>query len=403
MEVNALLTTYASELRLELANILDYWTQHTVDEKHGGFVGRITGENQVDQYADKGVVLNARILWAFSAAFNAKEIADLSLADRAYHYIADHFIDIDYGGVFWTVDYRGDPKDTKKQIYAVAFTIYALTEYFMASGLELAKEHAIALYKDLVKYSYDEENGGYYEAFTREWDTLDDLRLSEKDANEKKTMNTHLHVLEAYTNLYAVWPDEELKVLLQELIYDFNGCILDPETKHLGLFFDEFWVKKSSVISYGHDIEASWLLQEAAEATRDDNLIVSTKDIAVQMAEAALEGLGADGALWYEQGLDNQRLNKEKHWWVQAEAMVGFFNAWELTQTGCFLIASLNAWDYVKTNLLDRQHGEWFWGFNEYGELMKGEDKVGLWKCPYHNCRACLEIIRRIGLKNVNH
>ena len=197
MEVNALLTTYASELRLELANILDYWTQHTVDEKHGGFVGRITGENQVDQYADKGVVLNARILWAFSAAFNAKEIADLSLADRAYHYIADHFIDIDYGGVFWTVDYRGDPKDTKKQIYAVAFTIYALTEYFMASGLELAKEHAIALYKDLVKYSYDEENGGYYEAFTREWDTLDDLRLSEKDANEKKTMNTHLHVLEA--------------------------------------------------------------------------------------------------------------------------------------------------------------------------------------------------------------
>lgn len=403
MGVNGRLTTYAAELRLELANILNYWTQYTVDNIHGGFVGRITEENLIDQFADKGVVLNARILWSFSAAFNAKAIQDLGLADRAYHYIADHFIDKDFGGVYWTVDYIGVPKDKKKQIYALAFTIYALTEYFMASGLELAKEHAVALYRDLVKYSHDQENGGYEEAFTREWEALDDLRLSDKDANEKKTMNTHLHVLEAYTNLYRVWPDEDLSILLQELIHDFNGCILDPQTKHLGLFFDEFWVKKSAVISYGHDIEASWLLQEAAEATGDETLIAAMKELSIQLAEAALEGLGGDGALWYEQDPDRRHLTKEKHWWVQAEAMIGFFNAWEQSGEERFLVASLNTWDYVKAQLLDSQHGEWVWGRDEQGNLMKGEDKVGLWKCPYHNSRACLELIRRIGLKNINY
>ena len=402
MEVNGRLSTYAAELRLELGNILYYWTQHTVDEIHGGFVGRITGGNQVDLGADKGAVLNARILWAFSAAFNAKATEDLSLADRAYHYIADHFIDKDFGGVYWSVDYIGKPKDTKKQIYAVAFTIYALTEYFMASGLELAKEHAVALYHDLVKYGHDRENGGYDEAFDREWVVLDDLRLSQKDANERKTMNTHLHILEAYTNLYRVWPDEDLKVLLQELIHDFKWCILDSETKHLGLFFDEFWVKKSSLISYGHDIEASWLLQEAAAVIADRALINEIKDIAVQLAEAALEGIGGDGALWYEHEPDRQQLMKEKHWWVQAEAMIGFFNAWEQTGAERFLTASLNTWDYVKVQLLDDVHGEWFWGRDEEGALMAGEDKVGMWKCPYHNSRACIELLRRIELKNID-
>ncbi|MBG6236735.1 mannobiose 2-epimerase [Pedobacter sp. CAN_A7] len=400
--MNGRLSTYAAELRLELGNILDYWTQHTVDEIHGGFVGRITGENQVELRADKGAVLNARILWAFSAAFNAKATEDLSLADRAYHYMADHFIDKDFGGVYWSVDHLGKPKDTKKQIYAVAFTIYALTEYFMASGLELAKEHAVALYHDLVKYSHDRENGGYDEAFNREWVVLDDLRLSHKDANERKTMNTHLHILEAYTNLYRVWPDEDLKVLLQELIHDFKWCILDPQTKHLGLFFDEFWVRKSSLVSYGHDIEASWLLQEAAEVTADRALINEIKEIAVQLAEAALEGIGGDGALWYEREPDRQQLTKEKHWWVQAEAMIGFFNAWEQTGAERFLTASLNTWDYVKVQLLDDVHGEWFWGRDELGAIMAGEDKVGMWKCPYHNSRACIELLRRIDLKNID-
>jgi mannobiose 2-epimerase len=391
MEVNGRLSTYAAELRLELGNILEYWTQHTVDELHGGFVGRITGENQVDFGADKGAVLNARILWSFSAAFNAKASEDLSIADRAYHYIADHFIDKDFGGVYWTVDHLGKPKDTKKQIYAVAFTIYALTEYFMASGLELAKDHAVALYRDLVNHSHDRENGGYDEIFSREWVMVDDFRFSDKDAKERKTMNTHLHILEAFTNLYRVWPDEDLKVLLQELLHDFKWCIFDPQTKHLGLFFDEFWVRKSSLISYGHDIEASWLLQEAADVTADGALMEEIKEIAMQLAEASLEGLGGDGALWYEREPDRQRLTKEKHWWVQAEAMIGFFNAWEQTGVDRFLTASLNTWDYVKVQLLDDVHGEWFWGRDEQGALN-----------PYHNSRACIELLERIDLKKID-
>jgi mannobiose 2-epimerase len=390
------LAGFKTELTAELQQILDYWTQYTVDVENGGFYGKISNDNQVENTEPKGAVLNARVLWSFAAAHNLNPAHKLDLADRAYRYILDHFIDKTYGGVYWTVDFQGRPLDTKKQVYAIAFTIYALSEFFLAKGDEEIKNHAIALYHDLVKHSYDQEHGGYLEAFSREWQELGDLRLSDKDANEKKTMNTHLHVLEAFTNLYRIWPDEALKIKIQNLLRDFQNHIVDPKTGRMILFFDEYWNPKSETISYGHDIEASWLLLEAAEVIGDDNFVDEIRRLAVTMADACMEGIDQDGGLWYEKEPSKDHIVKEKHWWVQAEAMVGFFNAWQISGEQQFLKTSYQSWNFVKQAILDKKNGEWFWGVKEDGSVMENEDKAGLWKCPYHNSRACIEVIKRI-------
>lgn len=392
------LVNYREELSIELENILCYWKNFTVDERYGGFVGKIDNHNQVDFAAPKGSVLNARILWSFSAAHNLKPNPEyLAIADRAFQYILDYFIDEEFGGVYWLVDAEGNPIDTKKQIYAIAFTIYSFSEYFIASKDELAKEKAIELYTDLVAHSYDSEQGGYFEAFNRAWKPLDDLRLSEKDANEKKTMNTHLHVLEAFTTLYRIWPDAGLRSQVIELIHNFTEHIINKETGNLILFFDENWTARSTIISYGHNIEAAWLLLEAAEAVNDEGLIELIRCISVKMADVSKNGLGADGSLWYEDEPSQKDINKEKHWWVQAEAMVGFFNVWQISKDKNFLKISLKNWAFVKDKIIDHENGEWFWGITETGEIMPNEGKVGVWKCPYHNSRACMELIKRVG------
>lgn len=394
------LAKYQQELNQELDNILGFWKNFTIDEVNGGFVGKIDHNNHIDEIAPKGSVLNARILWTFSASYNLKKDPGcLLLADRAFAYIKDHFIDQEFGGVYWMLDAKGKPLDTKKQVYAVAFTIYALSEYFIASKVEQSKNLAISLYNDLLAHSYDQQNGGYFEAFSRDWKALKDLRLSNKDANEKKTMNTHLHVLEAFTTLYRIWPDEQLKNNIIGLIDNFTSHILNKETGNLILFLDENWNQKSDIISYGHDIEAAWLLLEAAEALHDQKLIDETKILALQMAIISKNGIDTDGSLWYEFDPSNHHFVKEKHWWVQAEAMVGFFNAWQISGDESFLQISQNNWAFVKSKIIDHQNGEWFWGITETGEIMNSEDKVGPWKCPYHNSRACIELIRRIGVE----
>ncbi|MES1226907.1 MAG: AGE family epimerase/isomerase, partial [Bacteroidota bacterium] len=212
-----------------------------------------------------------------------------------------------------------------------------------------------------------------------------------------KTMNTHLHILEAYSNLYRILREEKLRLKIKDLLQNFSDYIIDKETSHLILFFDENWMQKSTIISYGHDIEASWLLQEAAEIINDEELIALTKQIAVKMASAAKQGIDKDGGLWYEYEPSENHLIKEKHWWPQAEAMVGFFNAWQVSGKNEYLQLSLRNWDFTKKYIIDKQSGEWIWGINEDYSAMKEQDKVGIWKCPYHNSRACIEIIKRIG------
>lgn len=390
------LFNYKREVYEELISILSYWIKFTIDDKLGGFYGSVNNDNIPDESASKGIVLNSRILWAFSAAFlNTKNSDYLKIAERAYQYILNFFTDKEYEGVYWSVDASGKMLDGKKQIYGIAFCIYGMSEYYKATQNKIALNTAIKLFRNIERHSFDKVNGGYLEAFTREWNNINDLRLSEKDENERKTMNTHLHIIEAYSNLYQVWTDEQLKNQIRELLQIFDKYFINSETYHLNLFADDNWNIKSQLNSFGHDIEAAWLLQECAENINDEFYIDRFKELAIKIANAAVEGLDNDGGLWYEYEVLQNHLIKEKHWWSQAEAMIGFYNAYQVSGDKKYLQYSLNSWSFIKDFIKDKKKGEWLWGVNEDYSIIQ-KDKAGFWKCPYHNTRACLEIIKRI-------
>ncbi len=386
-----------NELQAELTNnILPFWMNKMVDIHRGGFYGRMDGNNVLHPDAEKGGILNARILWTFSAAYRTcQDMRYLEIARRAKDYILDYFVDEVYGGTYWTVEASGRPKDTKKQIYSIAFTIYALSEYYQAVTDEEALLVAKGLYSLIEHHSFDRKKNGYFEAYSREWVLLEDLRLSDKDANEKKTMNTHLHILEAYTNLFRIWKDDLLTKQLKNLIVLFLDKIVDKETYSQRLFFDENWNVKSDIISYGHDIEASWLLYEAASVLGDATIIAQVKDVTLKMVDAACKGLQPDGSLIYERNAQTGHVDEDRHWWVQAEAVVALVNAYQLTNNAQYLDQAQRAWEYIKNNLVDHQEGEWFWSILPDGTPNHHDDKAGFWKCPYHNGRMCMEIIHR--------
>ncbi len=377
-------------------NILPFWMNRMTDEKNGGFYGRIDGQSRLVENEDKGGILNARILWSFSAAYNyLGDIKYREMAGRANDYCLAHFFDAGHGGTFWTVNYKGEPGDTKKQIYSQAFFIYALVEYYVASGNKECLEKAINLFHLIEEKSFDTQKNGYLEAFSRDWNLLEDLRLSARDDNEKKTTNTHLHILEAYTSLYKVWKDKELAGKLRNLIAIFSDKIIDRDSGHLKLFFDEDWNSKSALISYGHDIEASWLIYEAAAALEDNNLLNSVSEACIKLGEASLEGLQPDGSLIYEMDGAKGHTDSDRHWWPQAEAVVGLLNLYKLTTRETYPGQALRCWEYIEKHLVDHRHGEWFWSIKADGSVNTVDDKAGFWKCPYHNTRACLEIMRR--------
>ena len=290
------------ELELELKeNILSWWMTYAPDLKLGGFFGHIDHQNQVVEGAGKGSVLHARMLWTFSAAYSMyKQPEYLEFARRAYAYIIRYFTDKKHGGVYWELEPDGSVRSSRKQIYAIAFTIYGLVEYHMASGEEQPLKYAIGLFRDIEAHALDPMYNGYTEALTRDWRAVEDLRLSEKDNNESKTMNTHLHILEAYGNLYRIWRDPMLEKAIENLIRLFLEHFVDQERKQLNLFFDEQWNLKSTLVSFGHDIECSWLLHEAAEILGKEELVKETASLAVAMARENMEGLDGDGGLFYE-------------------------------------------------------------------------------------------------------
>ncbi|MBZ4043005.1 AGE family epimerase/isomerase [Flavobacterium hibisci] len=394
--MSSILHQLKTELSAELDAILNYWAKNAIDNKNDGFVGQIDSNEKIIPDADKGSVLNARILWSFSASYQVTQNEEhKKIAERAFKCISNHFYDPEFGGLFWSINSDTTPKDTKNQIYGLAFAIYGLSEYYKISKDEKALAIAINLYLTIQKYSYDPVNKGYLEAFTRSWQPIEDLRLSSKDANEKKTMNTHLHIIEAYANLFRVWKNPKLQSDIIELLQTIEEHFINTRTGHLHLFFDENWIEKPDVISYGHDIEAAWLLLQCAEISEDENLIANYKRHAIQIAEVTQEGLDYDGGLWYEFDPGKNELIAEKHWWVQAEALIGFYNAYQLTRDEKFLDIVLKNWEFIKNHILDQQNGEWFWGvYKDYSLIQK--DKAGFWKCPYHNSRACLELMQRI-------
>lgn len=386
------------ELTEELTNnILYFWETKMKDDTRGGFYGQMMGNNQLVPEAGRGGILNARILWSFSSAARIlKSARYLSVAQHAKEYIFKHFFDTENGGTYWMLKADGTPADTKKQIYSQAFFIYALVEYYRVSGDQTCLNKAKELFLLIEKYSFDKEMNGYFEAYSKDWVLLEDLRLSEKDANEKKTMNTHLHVLEAYTNLYRVWKDSLLAQQLQNLIDIFLEKIVNKDTWHLDLFFDEQWTCKSAIYSYGHDIEASWLLDEAAVVLGNATTLRTVREVAIKIAVAATEGLLPNGAIMNEKNCETGHVDTNSDWWPQAEAMVGFYNAYQLTNNDFYLKYVLKNWDFVRNFIIDSDNGEWFWSVDANGKRNYSDDKAGFWKCPYHNSRMCLELIERI-------
>ena len=385
------------EVKEELvSNILPFWMTKMIDADNGGFYGRIDGSGATYKDADKGCVLNARILWTFSSAFRILNTPGyLKTAERSKDFLLEHFFDKQYGGVFWLLDHNGEMKDGKKQIYAQAFAIYGLTEYYRITNDEICLAKAIELFRLIEKYSYDKKLGGYFEAFSREWGSLDDLRLSAKDANEKKTMNTHLHILEAYTNLYRIWKDDLLKKQLRNLVEVFTEKIVNSRTFNLNMFFDEQWNDKTDLISFGHNIESSWLIFEAALVLGDVTLTSKIKNICLNIADASKKGIMTDGSMIYENFFGSGHQDTDRHWWVQAESVVGFLNAYLMSGKDEYLRISLAAWKFINDYIIDRQNGEWYWSVDKNLQPNLKEDKAGFWKCPYHDSRMCLEIIER--------
>jgi len=385
------------EMLLELTgNILPFWMGKMRDDLNGGFAARISGKGEKDGNACKGAILNARILWTFSAAYRILGRPEyLETATRAKREIIDRFYDRKFGGVYWSLTPEGEPADRKKQIYALGFAIYGLSEYCRATGDAEALEYAVRLFRDIERHSYDPAGNGYFEAFAEDWSEIGDMRLSDKDINECKTMNTHLHILEPYTALYRVWKTPELEERLRNLIKLFTCRIMDSKTGHLRLFFNENWESSHDIISYGHDIEASWLLYEAADVLGDKGLLAEIAPAVVSTANAAAEGFLPDAGMIYESESLTGAIDADRHWWVQAETVVGYFNLWQMTGREDALERAFGCWEFIKRHIIDKTGGEWYWSLRSDGSVNTDDDKAGFWKCPYHNGRMCMEIIER--------
>lgn len=392
-------TEFRQQLEKELTeNILPFWMTQVVDRENGGFYGAVTNDLQVLNETPRSAVLCARILWTFAAAYRRLGNEQyLSAARWAYDYLIHVFWDHQYGGVYWSIDKGGNPVLDRKHHYAQAFTIYALSEFYRSSKLGKALVLAKQLYQLLEQHAYDPVHHGYIEGRSREWQILEDTRLSDKDLNCHKSMNTMLHILEAYTNLSRVWDDGDLKRKLRALIEAFLDQILDRQTKHFKLFFDKGWNSLSDHVSFGHDIEGSWLLGEAVEMYDDPALRDKVQETSIQLASAVLEeGTDEDGSLFHEASPEGI-VDPGKEWWTQAEAIVGFYNAFQLTGDERFAEAATQLWSYIQIHMIDHENGDWFKRLLRDGTPEMDRPKAGPWDCPYHHARMCFEMIDRLG------
>ena len=389
---------FKQEMLHELeGNILAFWRDKMTDQVHGGFLGRIDGNGVAHPEAEKGAMLNACILWAFSAAYRVTRTQEwLSTATRAKDYFVSHFIDKECGGVYWSLNPDGTPKDTKKQTQAIGFAIYGLSEYTRATGDQDTLALALSLYHDIEDHAYDPENNGYIETLTRDWKPIGDMRLSDKDENASRTMNTHLHIIESYTNLLRCLNEQdddndELRASVVNLLHIFTDIIINRQTGHLDLFFNDRWEGKRNVESFGHDIEAAWLLHEAALVLGD----VDIDDVVRRVAKAADEGVQPDGSMVYEHWKDTGRTDTQRQWWTLCENVIGHLDLYQYYGDRDALGVALSCWDFIKRRIVDHEQGEWLWSVDAEGHPNRKDDKAGFWKGPYHNSRLCLEVLER--------
>ena len=374
-------------------NILNWWL--TMKDPRGGFYGEADGTGEILRDAPRGVILNARIIWAFAAAY--RQFPRQEYLDAAVHaadWFLAHFIDRKHGGVYWGVEASGAPQDTKKQLYSQGFAIYGLSELFKVHPDPKVLEAAVGLFRLVENRFKDRENGGYLEALAEDFSPLEDMSLSAHDINADKTMNSHLHILEAYANLYQVWPDKDLRQAVEDLLDIVCTKVMAPDG-HLQLYFRRDWSVLPGGVSYGHDIETSWLALECAMALRDIDVVNRVRPYAFRMAQAGNEGLRADGSMIYEK-LEDGTLDLSRQWWVLAESVVGNLWLWKFHGDVEAPDRALSTWAYLRDNIVDRDNGDWLWGVNADGTPDKDSPKAGFWKCPYHNTRMCLQVLSLI-------
>jgi mannobiose 2-epimerase len=384
----------ASEMESELReDILPFWPRF-VDRENGGFYGLVENDGRFDPHAGKGVVSQARFLWSYAAA--ARVLGDpslLSTADAAYRFIKDKLFDRERKGFFWAVDYRGVPTDARKIVYGQAFAMYALAEYARSGGPRAALDLAWETFHLLQGVALDRRRGGYFEAVSADWSAAVSSTLSDADIECAKSMNTNLHVLEALSSLYAATGDSSVRDAIRSLVDVFLDRIF-VSPAHLGLYFNADWSRLDNAVSLGHDIEASWLVAEAAGHAWDGPLPERVRVRVLCVAEECARVLrGCSGSLPNEE--KDGRLDTDRIWWPQAEAIVGMVNAWEIGGDPACLGHARSVWDFVEKSIIDHDHGEWYWGVREDGTPLGDKPKGGFWKECYHNGRACMEIMTR--------
>lgn len=381
------------EMREHLqTKLLPFW-KGLIDEERGGYYGYMSFDLQVERKAEKGCILNSRILWFFSTA--ARLLEDPALipyADHAWTFLRDHFADAQEGGVYWSVRADGTPLDTSKHTYCQAFAIYGLAACYELTGNPESLSLALSLVEVIESRCRDE--GGYLEAFDRSFQPASNEKLSENGVMAGRTMNTLLHVLEAYTELYRVCPLDDVAGRIREMLDLFADRVYEPAHHRLGVFFDREWNSLIDLTSYGHDIEAAWLIDRATGVLGDERYVRRmspiTEDLARQVLAEDFDGHSLP------QECERGVVNTDRVWWVQAETVNGFLNAWQRTGEEAFLMAARAEWKYIQEHLVDpRAGGEWYWLLDAQGRPYRGRPEVEPWKCPYHNGRMCLEVIRR--------
>jgi len=383
----------AKEIKQHLIrDIIPFW-ERLEDKEFGGFYGYMGYDLEVHKKSVKGCILNSRILWFFSNAYLLLHKDSLLFyARHAYSFLRDHCLDKENGGLYWSVTFDGYPEEKIKHTYNQAFAIYALSSYYDASGEEEALDLAKSLFELIETKCADEY--GYQEAFDETFHIIDNEKLSENGIVAEKTMNTLLHVFEAYTELFRVSKDLSVAERMGFILDTFADHVYNRETGHQDVFFDREWNSLIDLYSYGHDIEAAWLIDRGCEVLGDDNyknkLGVITKEITANIYNRA----------YVDSSLINESLNgindTTRVWWVQAEAVVGFLNGYEKNhKEHQYLQAANSVWNYIKTYLIDRRTGsEWYWALDQDRIPLK-RPIVEPWKCPYHNGRMCFEVMRR--------
>jgi mannobiose 2-epimerase len=404
----AQLARYADEAERELrGDILPFWLGNARDREHGGFHSFIGEDMTVrDDPIPRGALLTSRILWTFSAAYRLyRDPEYLEMARWAYKDLLERFVDRQYGGLYWSARADGTPVDAHKLIYGQAFGIYGLSEYYRATGDRTALDLAIAIYALVEKNAHDPVNGGYFDLLSRQWTRDAGADTGELLGGAPKSQNSHIHILEGFTNLLRVWPDEGLRARQRELIGLVMTRIIDPRTHHLVLFMRDDWTPMGDDVSYGHDIELSWLLVEAAGVLGEPALLARARALALQIADVtSAQGVDADGGV-YSGGGPNGPTDMDKEWWEQAEAAVGFMNAYQISGRPAYLADSLRSWRIIQDKFVDRRNGDWHNMLRRDGTPYleyKGPSgrtfpsaKLSVWKCPYHNSRSCMELIER--------